>query len=92
MSSKQREALKEADIILSVMGYDVSSPIRTQIKAALAEPLKNCEVGTPQEQSIIFDNFCNTCSTCPLKDKRANMRLVQCEFIWAQMPYEKEGE
>jgi hypothetical protein len=88
MSSKMREALKEADIVLSVMGYDVCSPIRTQIKQALAEPLRNCDVGTAEEQAERFEAYCDShtnCAYCPLKGQ-------QCVLAWAQMPYEKGGE
>ena len=59
-------------------------------------PLRNCDVGTAEEQSERFSNFCKIessasgvyCTGCRAicygKDK--------CELVWAQMPYEaKEG-
>jgi hypothetical protein len=62
--------------------------------AALAEPLKNCEVGTAEEQSVRFYDYCLThskssvvCLDCPLCDKSE-----MCEFAWANMPYESEGK
>jgi hypothetical protein len=85
MSSKMREALKEADIVLSVMGYDVCSPIRTQIKQALAEPLRNCDVGTAEEQYVRFRDMCvNTNCEGLVKHNT----LSEYAFAWSQMPYE----
>ena len=57
------------------------------IDRALALPLRNCDVGTAEEQAIRFDEFCQECEKCPLNEKRLNIKLVQCEFLWAQMPY-----
>jgi hypothetical protein len=61
-------------------------------KSALAEPLKNCEVGTAEEQSMRFYDYCLTnskdpvaCLGCPLRDKSE-----MCESVWEQMPYESE--
>lgn len=60
--------------------------------AALAEPPRNCDVGSEQEQSQRFDKFCFTnrtyewgCSDCPL------LKSVCCELAWAQMPYREGG-
>jgi len=67
-----------------------------QIKAALAAPPRNCDVGTAKEQSQRFDAFCdahkyvgddgaNWCSrTCPCYND------INCGVNWAQMPYESE--
>lgn len=67
--------------------------IRSEIKEALAEPIRNCDVGTPKEQSLRFDEFCYNhrsqekgCGDCPLLDGGPC-----CELAWAHMPYE-EGE
>ena len=64
-------------------------------KAALAEPVKNCEVGTAEEQSERFDKFCHAnintqrcCGDCPAFRTTRD----DCELVWAQLPYEaKEG-
>lgn len=55
---------------------------------ALAEPVRNCDVGTADEQSERCDKFCymhNCKSDCPLS------KADSCELAWAQMPY-KKGE
>ena len=65
-------------------------------KAALAEPVRNCEVGTAEEQEMRFidycsrhhksDPHCDPCKGCPLY-----LNPSGCQFSWAQMPY-KEGD
>ena len=59
-------------------------------KAALAEPVKNCEVGTAEEQAKRLHRFCisQDCVTCPCDLGKADGR---CEFAWMQMPYEEGG-
>ena len=71
--------------------------VYTKAKAALAEPVKNCEMGTIKEQSQRFNAFCdahkyvgddgaNWCSmTCPCYND------IDCGVKWAQMPYESEA-
>lgn len=67
-------------------------------RAALAEPVRNCDVGTAEEQEKRFHDFCRArhlprmeesryCAyKCPLEGDTC------CELQWAQMPYvEKEG-
>jgi hypothetical protein len=97
MSSKQREALSDAcyamfNFLKTHYGscYEEMANALDKAKAALAEPLKNCEVGTAEEQSVRFYDYCLThskdsvvCLDCPLCDKSE-----MCEFVWAQLPYE----
>jgi hypothetical protein len=59
--------------------------------AALAAPLRNCEVGTAEEQARQFLTYCvkQDCEkTCPFRDCKNS---YECAFGWAQMPYEKGG-
>jgi hypothetical protein len=67
-------------------------PLRKVIKVvneALAKPLRNCDVGSLDEQITRFNAFCDShmCRSltngCPLVDSR------NCRLAWAQMPYEK---
>ena len=57
------------------------------IDAALAEPVRNCDVGTAKEQKQRYDSYCFSrgCGNCPLFDEEG------CNFAWAQMPYEEGG-
>lgn len=66
--------------------------LRDAVKAALAKPPRNCDMGTAEEQTERFAEFCdnekgnrNHCRNCRLCNAR------DCKFAWAQMPYEKGG-
>ena len=67
------------------------------IDAALAAPLRNCDVGTVGQQDERFTAFCNRhfkavglCDKdCPCRD--FNMIGGACSIVWAQMPYEEGG-
>lgn len=61
--------------------------------AVLAEPPRNCDIGTAEEQEVRFKNYCwnhssrdkNMECQCPIDTEgRAG-----CKLEWAQMPYEK---
>ena len=66
-------------------------------RAALAEPPRNCDVGTAEEQSRRMHEFCDShghgfdgqkCYSCE------NCRFIsidRCELAWAQLPYESEA-
>ena len=91
-NEKLREVLDEADTVLSALGYDATTPIRSQIKQALALPRRNCDVGTEEEQSDRFLQYCTDitngtgiCKKCPLRINNKGC----CYFIWAQLPYEE---
>lgn len=64
-----------------------------KIAEKLKKSLRNCDVGTADEQAERFDEFCYNhrsrekgCGDCPLLDG-----VSCCELAWAQMPY-GEGE
>jgi len=72
------------------------SVIREKVKSALAEPVKNCEVGTAEEQGKRFTEFCyknrnmeRCCGDCPAFNRGG---FAECELVWAQMPYEEGGD
>lgn len=105
MSSKQREALNQIlglidnEILVFNDGLDLSESTNAQYQLdkadeALAEPLRNCDVGTAEEQAERFDEFClvhwgtndmsgENCRHCPLSP-------FNCKLEWAKMPYESE--
>ena len=66
-------------------------------KAALAAPLRNSDVGTAEEQSVRMAEFCRAqykktdgvrlCSGCRFFE----LAGTECQFAWAQMPYEEGG-
>lgn len=102
MSSKQREALEQICELLSIGGKpDTAMCIRYEAafqiaKEALAEPPRNCDVGTAEEQAKRFKNYCrnkvckrNVCHSYGYEE----LFHHKCFPIWAQMPYEaKESE
>jgi hypothetical protein len=69
---------------------------RMNKEAEVGKLLRNCDVGTPEEQEERRQAFCDKyklvrhgfryCYRCPLRDK------VNCTLAWAHMVYEKEGE
>ena len=66
------------------------------ISRDLATPLRNCDVGTAEEQAERFRKFCKMdyisedCpDDCPLY--RKDYSTSHCPFAWAQMPYEEGG-
>lgn len=101
MTSKQREELQKISAAITV--NSLPNEVRTivckisleEVKhivdTILADPLRNCDVGTACEQVERFQLFCDTrpCDMCTLKNK-VNETL-DCAIHWAQMPYE-EGE
>lgn len=72
-----------------------------ECRDALAKPPRNCDVGTPQEQIKRWEKFCQEHHEYwkPSKSLTAIQRCnCPCHegngcnyFIWAQMPYKKEG-
>ena len=64
------------------------------VNAALAATPRNCDIGTPEEQSERFDAHCQKhmgCLTCPLREKDGGVPK-HCEFAWAQLPYDEGSE
>ena len=65
---------------------------------ALAAPPRNCDVGTPEEQSDRYEALCDayhkttgTCDDCPIYKKECKMtgNIPHCQLVWAQL--KKEG-
>ena len=98
MSSKQREALSDAcyamfNFLKTHYGscYEEMANALDKAKAALAEPIRNCDVGTAEEQYARVRAFCKRhkvglrCVDCPVN----GVLPKNCALIWAQMPYEE---
>ena len=74
-----------------VLSWDEFNKTVLMLKAALAAPPRNCDVGTAEEQARRLGALCESfpgisCKGCPLDSKTMN-----CELAWAQMPYEPKG-
>ena len=97
-AAAMREALMKASIALSLathhhMTEDDAKDCLAVIETAISEPPRNCDVGTPKEQSARFDAHCRKhmgCLTCPLREKDGGVPK-HCELAWSQMPYEEGG-
>ena len=64
---------------------------RINREVEICRPLRNCDVGTAEEQSARFDAQCRKhmgCLTCPFRSKDGGVHNL-CEFAWAHMPYEE---
>lgn len=78
--AKMREALKAVRMFLD--GYTVNNlELRRMVDAALAEPARNCDVGTVDEQTERFVDFARL---------YFQSEVVRFTLNWAQMPYESE--
>ena len=78
---------------------DLAEKIVEIANAALAEPVRNYEVGTAEEQESRWKTNCGygipNCKHCKVYEEAKNSGLVNsrylmrcdCRFIWAQMPY-----
>lgn len=69
--------------------------ILTKAKNLLALPPRNCDVGTPKEQVLLYCDFCKShytgldkCKGCPLYDPLSIG--LQCLAKWLQMPYKEK--
>lgn len=96
-AAKLREAVVLA---LSLLDLKEGVPYKTVsqkdidfMKAALAAPARQCDVGTAEEQEDRYIKFCDShtknhgnCISCPACNIRG-----RCEFNWAQTPYEEGG-
>ena len=94
-AAKMREALSDACYAMfnflktQNCGYEEMAKALDKAKAALAAPPRNCDVGTADEQTNSYLDFCkrHACQSCPARLKGK----TDCGFIWAQMPYEEGG-
>lgn len=90
MSIKLREALDKirtlckTELEYCIDPSNVVDEILDIANSALAEPLKNYEVGTLEEQAGRWHNFCDNAvrKDCPETTCRT------CSLYWSQMPYE----
>ena len=61
------------------------------VNSALSEPPRNCDVGSAEEQTRRFVDFCyrsKECVSCQMEPKGE----TDCILAWAQTPYKKGDE
>lgn len=89
MTTKAREAL-QAVVDCEFDGrLQITETAFEKVVEALKEPVRNCEVGTPKEQSLRFVQFCDSyppsCKGCPCRKVSG-----ECILVWAQLPWSKK--
>ncbi len=98
MSSKAREALSDACYAMFNFlkaqsgGCEEMAKALDKAKSALAEPLRNCDIGTAEEQYERFKRLCyrfTRCENCPIWRGSRWVVGSKCYAYWAQMPYEE---
>ena len=105
--AKMREALVSLSAWVKVVknnpkdktAIECAEFVEETIKAALAAPPRNCDVGDADDWEMRFGEECDKghiCSDCPVRHAKTKMAIefnkgAKCEFIWAQMPYEEGG-
>ena len=98
-NNELREALKEIGHLVEQIHFLYSDypseihEIARKVNATLAEPVKNYEVGSPEEQLARFKKFCARfdCCDCPVR-KKWNFKPTgdeSCLLLWTSMPYEE---
>jgi hypothetical protein len=90
-----RNALERIREKCVIYNSDLAEEIDALCGNALSAPVRNCDVGSPDEQSDRFAQLCDSfvcCSHCPVKAlwNFANGHKPSCGVLWAQLPYEKE--
>jgi hypothetical protein len=88
-TAKMREALEGVrDWLVEHNAYVDTEREIVKLNAALAEPVRNCDVGTAEEQ---YRRFFEECRNRRMPCLRADdYRCDECYSKWAQMPYESE--
>ena len=73
---------------------------KQEVEKALSLPLRQCDVGTPEEQKARFYRFCEDgqhtdracCGGCPIVGEGLREKVgASCELAWAQKK-KKKGE
>ena len=106
MSSKLREAVSrlvreiEDGMLVELSSkfeHDLAKSLLADVKSALVEPVRNCDVGSEQEQQDRFREFCRHYESkgeCGIGRYEAACPAFQggrnpdCSLWWSQMPYE----
>lgn len=97
---KMRSAARHLLNVIDEMGFkpwcagDALALACDKLDSTLTLPLRNCDVGTAEEQIARYGEFCQReCLSC---DKRISCHMrgesyrMNCMMKWAQMPYESE--
>lgn len=87
------EAIADSARAGSISSLPSASLVLRTCEDALKKPPRNCDFGTPDEQSERFDAHCRKhmgCKTCPLREADGSVPK-HCEFAWGAMPCAEGG-
>ena len=97
-NNKLREALTKILNLTNSLDEDCAVDpveIRAIANAALAEPVRNCDIGTLEDRREQFKQFCKSHSDgvvcnrdCPLF--KLHINGYSCHFEWGELPFESE--
>ena len=93
MTKNPIEAIRQIKELCNPMDAKFDQ-IMSICNSVLDHPLRNCDVGSADEQSQRFDNQCakyghsklSSCANCPLDGERS------CYFTWGQMGYDESDK
>ena len=100
---KMREALMFAEHVLSFVAQNVRgetgmvigsdySKAAIRCRDALSLPIRNCDVGTPEERLHRYHNLCREISERHERiGERAPLTAFPTAFEWEDRPYEEGG-
>lgn len=74
------------------LGDAIESIVEEALLRLQVMKLRNCDVGTPQEQHRRYKAFCDefkNCQGCPFKSDLSF--TAYCEIQWSQTEYKHEG-
>ena len=75
------------------LSWDEFNDCQKMLRAALAKPSRNCDVGTVEEQMYRFRSHCDRqgdCVECSIRQETIG-RALFCGIVWSQKPYEEKG-
>lgn len=104
MSSKFREAVSrlvreiEDGMLVELSSkfeQDLAKSLLADVKTALAEPPRNCDVGSVEEQDARHSKWCchyGIDGTMDVPCAHPDMSCSLCILRWSQLPHEKEAD
>ena len=85
------DGIVKGDVLNALRRANIA--LQSQVKSDSNIPVRNCDVGTPEEQTNRLRRLCNShkpdCKGCPCF---GDMQKVNCWLVWSQMPYEEDKD
>ena len=88
-NNKMREALEAVYECAKDGVLTIRESAFEKVVAALAEPLRNCDVGTAEEQIKRFYEYCKANGYCEHCKHYPDRGGSDCRILWLQMQYKE---